>query len=706
MVSWRLGHRRLLPATARRRGLGLWLCALLAPWLAAPGAAQAHDGASASATVRDYYFEVIAPEEPLAQNLVTALAQSPDGFLWIGTQGGLHRFDGYRFVLHDHDPEDPGSLADGFVSAIGIDADGRLVVGGGRGSVQRLGLDGTRFEPVVDPSTWGARGHVGGLVATEDGALWIASAGGVERMGPDGDVLMRLADPGHGFDLMAPRAVIPASVDGVYAATSDGIARIDGAGAPAETIARGLPRVLSLLRSGSGTLWAGTVEGLHRIDAGGRTTRVWPPAHETPSGKLVQGIAEAPDGRLWLAVFGRGLAIVDPATGAVERLRHDRSIAGSLPEDGVRHLFLGKSGLLWIGGESRGLVRADPSGARFTLVTDENPERPYVAANNVRSLWEAPDGALWIGTDGDGLKRVDAATRRITYHTDALLAALPDGASNSDLRINAIVPMPDGRLWLPSNRGVLEFEPSSGTARLAWPDARGPAPRDPHARAVLPGGDGSVWLATWADGLVRFQPGDGSQHAWRHDPARGDSLSHDTVLTLHRDRGGLLWIGTLGGLDRLDPRTGVVTRMPRAGSSARAPAGDVVRAVLEGADGALWFASHGGLSRLADGERERPVPAFERWTPGTACRPTSSTPCCRAARTGCGCRPTGACCAWTSRAAGSSASMTTTVCRASSSMAAPPWRWRTVASPSAASAGSTCSIPPPSGRRPSRPSWR
>jgi diguanylate cyclase (GGDEF)-like protein/PAS domain S-box-containing protein len=588
----------------------------MAFWLAStPGPVVAHELPPPTATVRDYYFEVISPEEPLAQNLVTALARSSDGFLWVGTQGGLHRFDGYRFVHHDHDPEDAGSLADGFVSAIGVDADGRLVVGGGRGSIQRLGLDGTRFESVGDPGAWPARGHVGGFATTADGALWIASASGIERIGPDGQSAVRLADPGGGFDLVAPRAVIAATGSGVYAASTGGVALIDGADAPPEIIADGLPRVLALHRSRSGQSWAGTMEGLYRIESAGGATRLWPAPGEPAAGTPISGIAETPDGRLWLAVFGAGLAIVDPATGAVERLQHDRMIAGSLPEDGVRHLLMGRAGLLWIGGESRGLVRVDPSGARFTLITDESPGRPYVATNNVRSLWEAPDGGLWIGTDGDGLKRVDLATRRITYFTDGLLSALPDGGGNRDLRVNAIVPMPDGRLWLPTNRGVLELDPASGATRIAWPDARGPAPSDPHARAVLPTDDGHVWLATWASGLVRLRPDDGSQQAWRHDPARIDSLSHDTVVSLYRDRSGILWVGTLGGLDRVDPRTGRVTRMPRASSSATAPAGDVVRSILEAEDGALWFASHGGLSRLPAAQRDADLPAFERWTP-------------------------------------------------------------------------------------------
>lgn len=616
VIKGPIGLPRHWPGPRPSRGPSAIPCLAFAAslWFA-HGLATAHDIGPATATVREYYFDVISPTAPLAQNLVTALAQGPDGFLWVGTQGGLHRFDGYRFELLDHDPEDPSSLADGFVSAIGFDGAGRLVVGGGRGSVQRLALDGERFEPIGDPASWTARGPVGAFATTADGALWIASGRGVERVEPNGELRMVLRDEHGGFDLIGPRRIVAAPGGGVFAATSSGVAHLDQAGHPVETLARGIPRMLTLFADRAGVLWAGTVEGLYRIDGPGPATRRWPENAEAAAATPIHGIAESPDGRLWLTVFGAGIAVYDPASGEVDRLRHDRTISGSLPEDGVRDLLLDRSGLLWIGGESRGLIRVDPAGARFVLVTDENPERPYVATNNVRSLLESPGGDLWIGTDGDGLKRIAADDRTISYFTERLLAALPDGSQNPDLRINAIVPMADGRLWLASNRGVLELDVGTATARRVWPDPRDPGIKDPHARTILPEEDGTVWIGTFSSGLVRFRMADGSQTVWRHERERADSLSHDTVLTLARDRGGLLWVGTLDGLDRLDPSSGTVTRMPRAGRSATAPAGDVVRAILETEDGTLWFAAHGGLSRLTADQRDRAVPAFERWTP-------------------------------------------------------------------------------------------
>ena len=77
--------------------------------------------ASAHAATRDYYFRRIASDRGLAQNSVTALVQDPQGFIWVGTQGGLHRYDGQRYRLFRHDPADPASLPDSFVTALAVE---------------------------------------------------------------------------------------------------------------------------------------------------------------------------------------------------------------------------------------------------------------------------------------------------------------------------------------------------------------------------------------------------------------------------------------------------------------------------------------------------------------------------------------------------------------------------------------------------------
>src|SRR5687768_2882793 len=116
------GGRRRLPYTRRNaQRLGsvrlfssstACLIAMIAGLL---GAGIAPD---AGALTRDYYFERLGSDRGLGQNTVNALAQDAHGFVWVATQGGLHRYDGQRYVQYRHDPRDPASLPDSYVTAL------------------------------------------------------------------------------------------------------------------------------------------------------------------------------------------------------------------------------------------------------------------------------------------------------------------------------------------------------------------------------------------------------------------------------------------------------------------------------------------------------------------------------------------------------------------------------------------------------------
>ena len=367
--------------------------------------------------------------------------------------------------------------------------------------------------------------------------------------------------------------------------------------------------VISVLVDSNGQVWAGTETGLSRIAPDGTVAPTWPA--EAAARSAVYDIEQARDGRLWLAVYGGGVATLDPRTGAVERMRNDPRIAGSVPEDSVRTMMLDRSGLLWVGGDVHGVARADPSGAKFRYLLDDDSTRPFVDTNNVRCLFEDQRGSLWIGTEGDGLKRYDKRARTFEYFLDVLRDAMPAAERGDELRVFAIAAAgPDGHLWISTNHGVFRLDPAARKATALPVDpARADALPDATVRSMLVGRDGSLWLGTFSAGLVRVQF---DANRWtRFASIQGDdaTLWHNAVLALHEDRLGRIWIGTFDGLNLLDPVSGLMRRIPRGGADRQSLAGNLVRAIHESDDGTIWVGSHNGLSRLdeltPDGARFR-----------------------------------------------------------------------------------------------------
>ncbi len=568
----------------RSRWAAAALCLVMLPGTAARGAERA------------YYFQRVGAAEGLDQGRVHAILQDRIGFVWIASDGGLRRFDGASALAFAHSPEDPESLPDSIATALAEDGTGRLWVGGDGGTVSWFDATSGRFVSVDDRAD--RRGPIGALLGAPDGGVWVGSAHGIERLGPGGvqvDVLQYRRDAATA---PATTAIARDGEGRIWAAGSRGLYRIGASGQPVERIAPAqLPTAQSLHVDAQSRIWVGNEGGLWRVGPDGGAIRAWAtpdPAHP------VRSIAQAPDGRLWLVTYGRGLLAFDPATGATEALRQAAGLPGGLPEDWLRTLVLDRSGLLWLGGDVFGVTRFDPAGARFRYLYDEDGGRPPSETTRVRSLLEDRDGSLWVGTEGDGLKRYRFDTRRFDSHAAALRAAIPGLAPQAVLQVLALAHDGAGGIWVGTNHGLLRHLPQTRRAQRVLPIAHGTdGPPGLEVQALLRGRDGSLWVGSRGAGLAR-RSSNGSWTNWREEPADPGSLWNDSVLVLHEDRRGRVWAGTLDGLNVFEPEDGRMRRLPRAGAARDTPAGDLVHAIHESADGSLWFGSHNGLWRLEE----------------------------------------------------------------------------------------------------------
>ena len=560
-----------------------------------------------------YFFSRIGNPGDLAQNTVNALLQDRDGFLWIGTQGGLHRYDGYEFLRFQHRAGDADSLPDSFVTALAEDAEGRLFVGSNRHGLAVRQPGSPRF--VVVPPGEGERNRrevITVLLADGDEGIWVGSHFGLEH----------LANNGRRSDILRlpPSAEPEASVrdlarcaDGtLYAATSAGLFRVNAG----STRARGLPlpraadAAMAVHCDATGALWLSS--GLRLFE---RQNASWRLAFDGAANLpqiahyAIVRIREDLKHQLWLATDGLGLIKFLPTESRSEWLRHQQRAPGGLPEDALRSLLVDRSGLLWVGGNISGVARARPEGAPFTSVIDDSSVHGRINTNNVRAILADADRGLWLGTEGDGLKYYDFAKRAFSRFGDVLGRALGLPAAPADLRVYAIQPARQaGQLWLATDHGAFLFDPAQQVAQALPVDRqRDDALPSADIRSLIVGRDGSVWLGSLSSGLSRYRP---ELKQWQHFPVavndQAAGLWHPAVMALHEDAHGHLWIGTIGGLNVLDLASGVMHKVSRA-ESANGLVGEVVRVITESADGSLWVGTHNGLNRLLDYHAGQPT---------------------------------------------------------------------------------------------------
>jgi diguanylate cyclase (GGDEF)-like protein/PAS domain S-box-containing protein len=559
---------------------------------------------AALAARQDYHFRVIDSRSGLAQNTVNALLQDSRGFVWIATEGGLHRHDGRHLRLFLHDPDDASSLPETFITALAEDEHGRLWVGTNTRFLASIDLASGRVERHLLARSEGGKGHrdrVTGLLNQPGVGLWVSTGQGIELFDPEtglrerrlsfeGDIegSLRLA----GLSLLDDGSVLAATHEGLFVFAP-------GATLPRRVGAR--KRLHALLNDGGDGVWIGAEDGLFRWRRGDREPqRIWPLEGRSAP---VRSLALDARQRLWLALHNGGLLRLDPLSGETLALRHEPDVGNSLHEDRLARLMIDRSGLLWIGGEARGVATTRPEGAQFSRVFETRSALDPVLVNNVRTLFEDVDGELWMGSEGRGLVRLVGPQLEFESHYAALRAALPRNGNGNGaapaIRVFGIADAGEGRLWVSSDLGLFEYSPRQLRARrVELPPAPGKAEPVSDLRHLIRARDGRLWITTFSDGLLEWDLRSG-QHRWyRHDPDDLSTLSHPLVTYVFEDRDGQIWAGTLEGLNRIDPAGGRLQRLLHDPADPDTLSGNLVRHVWQDPQGDLWVSTHSGLNRL------------------------------------------------------------------------------------------------------------
>jgi signal transduction histidine kinase/streptogramin lyase len=529
------------------RGAGLTWAMLVVAAGGVPPGARALD---LQTPLTQFGHDVWQQSDGLPQNSVEAIAQTLDGYLWFGTEEGLARFDGVRFLVFTRDGV--AGLRHDSVKALLAARDGSLWVGTNGGGIARY-ADG-RFTMYTRAD--GLAGNtVSALAQDQDGDVWIGTNDGLSRF--DG---ARFTTYGEAEGL-PPRPVRAIKVDRLgtlWVATGRGAYRLRaGRFEPVQGVG---PKLRAIAESRDGALWFATSDrGVARVEGGLVTW--FTDADGLPSNN-VQTLLEDRLGVLWLGTEGAGIARL--AQGHVTAM----STRQGFSSDFLRAMFEDREGSLWFGTEGGGLNRLRHS--RLSVLDADDG----LGADFARAVYEARDGSMWVATDGGGLTRFGEGPPLLLGRAHGLPPAF----------VYALLEGPDGRLWLGTNGdGLFVLDPRRQRATRVG----GRLPSDGiFSLARTP--DGRVWVGT-SLGLAVVRGSDVEPAA---ETAGESAITRGHVATLHADRSGVLWIGLRDrGLWSLGP--GGLTHHGRD-----AGLGDLsVSSMHEDRRGVLWIATRQGLVR-------------------------------------------------------------------------------------------------------------
>jgi len=535
-------------------------------------------------------------ERGFVGGVVHAIAETPDGYLWLGTDQGLVRFDGTTFTLI---AESDVSASGAAVLDLAVDANGDLWIRRRGPNVQRLSrgrfenalwslspieefvmaigrgragtvlyagrfhgiarFTGGRFAPLA---TWPEEDPVRAMVEAPDGHVWLGTEGSGMFSVADGHVTRGPADLAR--DTI--EAMSPAADHGLWIATLRGVRRWNGRGATTDAVPDALRslHVMRMLKDRDANVWLGSTEGLVRVGSDGTVVFARDGARSgAVSAGAVTALFEDREGSLWIG-----------GAAGVARLRQGAFTvygrAEGLPADYVGPVHVDRGGRTWFAPVEGGLYWLQQG--RVERVTAAGLDRDVVYA--IAGIGED----VWLGRKQGGLTRLRLAGGAVHTFTFTTRDGLAAGS------IVAVHESPDGSVWAGTLGAGVSSKPADAERFHTYTAAQGPAPN--IVSSIDETADGTVWLAS-PQGLSAFTSG-----RWR-SYGMADGLPSGAVNCVLASRvDEALWVGTAAGLARIVGSRVAAIPLPHALRSQ-------IFGLAEDDDGSLWVATSSRLLRVS-----------------------------------------------------------------------------------------------------------
>lgn len=525
---------------------------------------------SANEARQNILFDRIITADGLSQAAAQALLQDSNGFIWIGTQEGLNRYDGYQFEVFNHYADQADSLANGYIYD---------------------------------------------LLEDNHGNLWVATDDGLDRFDPVSKTFVHFKHDPDSIDTIPDdtvRVLLKGSRDYVWIGTSAGLARLDSKfnviRFPIE-----LPQtenaasivVRSMFEGEGGIIWIGTQRnGLISFDPEFGTTahyRHEPNNSNTIGGNYIRAVFVDDSGIVWIGSNGGGLSQLNPVTGRVTNYRHSND-PGALGSDLIWKIYQDAAGTIWIGTEGGGLNRWLPESKSFKKYTYDSANPYSLTDNLVYDIMQDEGNVIWVGTYS-GISKWNSSVPTIPHFKQQ--ENHPNPLSSN--KITAFAQGEDGKIWIATKGGGLDLWEAGSDSFTSHRHK----PGDPSSlssdllMALTVDSDDKLWIGSINGGLSLKTKGKNHFQNFMHIADNQSSISSNAVSNILEDNQGRLWVSTFGGGLNLYLGDGEFRRLPvKSGADYQLSSSFLVDLELS-PEGKIWIASHGGGLMEFDPDTER-----------------------------------------------------------------------------------------------------
>ncbi len=565
-----------------------------------------------------YFFENISVEQGLSNVLVHSIVQDKNGFIWIATEEGLNRFDGYQMEVFR--TSDKNSVSDNFIQELYCSNDGIIWIGTSSGGLNSYNPVAGKFHVYNhkdDDNASISSNVVRSIFEDGDGRLWVGTDGGGVS------ILNRKSGKFENNDNnVLPELILDIKKFGkrILFGTNKGLYYFD-------SNQNRFGKIDMVLKSGAVEfsvnsivvdnfrkhLILGTDDGIYFLDKNYVLLKYYNTSTKSfVAGNYVSELNLVSRDILWVGTQS-GLSIIELNHNKITNLKNDPAREGTINNNFVRTIFNDKMGNIWIGTAGGGINKYSPHKKRFYKLFHDPEKETSFSHNMTRSIIEDSDGTVWIGTMGGGLNAFVknsgnrlSFTRSFTYldnlSPNAITAIYEDrrGALWVGTWGDGIYRFPDYKRNFVNAQKLKSNPPSYHyTKKEGVPGALG----SNIIQAIKEDSRGNLWVGSEA-GLELFIRSNNTFRLFSHDPFKQESISNNRIQSncIFEDVQGNLWVGTWNGLNKItagqlnrqDIKNIKFIRYSHSVLDTNSLSDNRIISIYQNIDGVIWVGTYGG----------------------------------------------------------------------------------------------------------------
>ncbi|MBE9583093.1 response regulator [Mucilaginibacter sp. JRF] len=523
---------------------------------------------NSQAQQRQLHFEHLGLKDGLSELTVNCILQDRQGFMWLGSQDGLNRYDGYSFKVFRNNGNDKASISNNFITNLIEDADGDLWITtlGGLNRFVRKTNQFIRYRHNEKNKNSIASDNLKRIVADKDGTFWIATAdNGLDHFDPRSNSFEHFKNDQNPASISENNlnTVFIDHKNNIWVGTQNkGLNLFDRATRSFKRFAYRDDQSNSISGNNVNFIYEDSAKRLW-ISAGTRGLNLFEPAKndfqhfnqpeigtDAIRNHGIQCIGEDDHGNLWVGTENGGLCIFNYERNTLIRYFHDDVDNGSLTNNSIDVILKDQADNMWVSTFSGGVNLLKKSKENFAWFRHSSA-KGSLSNDFVLCFLEDTDSNLWIGTDGGGLNRLNRQTGQFVR--------LKLGTGKQQEIGNFVLKVEEDdhkNLWIATwNDGLIRYNLKTHEVKnYRHDDNDASSIGANNIYNLIIGTDGKLWIGTFGGGLDSYDPGDDKFVHHRHDVQNKNTIADDRINSILQDKNGLLWVGTnASGIDIFDP---------------------------------------------------------------------------------------------------------------------------------------------------------